>query len=685
MDENRHFQASPGQSHYEAQSVGLLGPASGPGLGRSEDFLSPKFTESIEMMDRWQHASPILAIGLLVGMATVSHAAAPTPEKALALKPVQAGVDYEEVEPAKQSQCTVIDIDQGNWSGWEVLAKDGTLLRRFADTNGDQQIDLWCYFKFGVEVYRDIDENFNGKTDQYRWLATGGTRWGLDQDEDGLIDAWKQISAEEVTAEVVAALRDKDAERFAPLVISQKEIGTLGLGEAKKKQIGALTVAAIRGFGDLAKQQSVVAADAVWVQFAAGTPGVVPTGTEESTRDLIVYENALAMFDQASGGGQFMVGTLVQVAPATWRVVSLPVLGEDSVPLAGTGGNFFTPDTATANGVMNDAAAVRKTQDLVTSLEAVDTQLLAANAPASIALLQEKRAGIVEKLIGASVTKEDREIWFRQLVDTLSVSSQTGAYPAGLERLKTVSRRFAGDDARLSAYADYQAISADYMARQTPDADFAKVQEWYIGALARFVESYPRAPEAAQAWLNLALSKEFEDKDSEALAYYRKVTDLFPGADAGEIAAGAVRRLESVGRQVDLEGTTLKGKAFRLSDLRGKPVVVHYWATWCEPCKQDMKQLRRLLASYQRAGLQVVGINVDRNKSDAERYLQQSQVPWLQLFESGGLEGSRLAKAFGVQTLPTMMLIGPGGKVIRHNVRAAELQSELEKIRQGGK
>ena len=91
-----------------------------------------------------------------------------------------------------------------------------------------------------------------------------------------------------------------------------------------------------------------------------------------------------------------------------------------------------------------------------------------------------------------------------------------------------------------------------------------------------------------------------------------------------------------------------------------------------------------MLASYQRAGLQVVGINVDRTKGDAERYLQQSQVPWLQLYEPGGLEGSRLAKEFGVQTLPTMMLIGPSGKVIRHNVRAAELQGELEKIRQGG-
>ena len=637
------------------------------------------------MMDRLQNASLILATGLLLGIASASEAAAPSPEKALALKPVQPGVDYEKVALEKKAECKVIDIDRNDWSGWEVLAKDGTLLRRFADTNGDQQIDLWCYFKFGVEVYRDIDKNFNGKTDEYRWLATGGTRWGLDEDEDGLIDTWKQISAEEVTAELVAALRDKDADRFAPLVISDKELGSLGLGDAKMKQIAALAGTAVRGFGDLAKKQEVVAKDAAWVQFAAGTPGVVPLGTEESTRDLIVYENAVAMFEQATGGGQFMVGTLVQVGPATWRVVSLPVLGDDDVPLAGTTGNFFAPDAATANSVMENAGSARKTQDLVARLEAVDTQLAGAKDPAAIAKLHEARAGVVEKLIGVSTTKEDREIWFRQLVDTLSVSSQTNAYPGGLERLKTVSQRFAGDDQLLSAYADYQAISADYMARQTPDADFAKVQEWYINALGRFVERYPNAPEAAQAWLNLALSKEFEDKDSEALAYYKKVVSLFPNADSGEMAAGAVRRLESVGQQVELEGTTIKGKPFRLSKLRGRPVLIHYWATWCEPCKQDMKQLRRLLATYQQAGLQVVGINVDRSKGDAERYLQQTQVPWLQLYEAGGLEGSRLAREFGVQTLPTMMLVDPSGKVVRHNVRAAELQSELERMRQAGK
>ena len=160
--------------------------------------------------------------------------------------------------------------------------------------------------------------------------------------------------------------------------------------------------------------------------------------------------------------------------------------------------------------------------------------------------------------------------------------------------------KFAGNDESLKSYADYQAISTEYVVRQTPDADFAKVQEWYLESLGGFVERYPRTPEAAQAWLQLALSKEFEDKESDALVFYKKVASAFPSTDAGEKAAGAVRRLESVGQLVDLQGTTLQGKNFRLSQLRGRPVVLHYWATWCEPCKQDMKLLRRLQATYYR-------------------------------------------------------------------------------------
>ena len=58
------------------------------------------------------------------------------------------------------------------------MDRTGKILREFVDTNGDNVVDRWSYFKDGVEVYRDIDENFNGKADQHRWLNTAGIALG---------------------------------------------------------------------------------------------------------------------------------------------------------------------------------------------------------------------------------------------------------------------------------------------------------------------------------------------------------------------------------------------------------------------------------------------------------------------------------------------------------------------------
>src|SRR5207249_2935526 len=126
----------------------------------------------------------------------------------------------------------------GGFTGYVVRTDSGQVLRRFLDANGDNKVDQWCYFKDGIQIYRDIASNFNNKADQYRWLGTAGTRWGLDDDENGRIDSWRIISAEEVTVEVVAALRDRDAARFQRLLLSADELKTLGLSH---KQLADLT------------------------------------------------------------------------------------------------------------------------------------------------------------------------------------------------------------------------------------------------------------------------------------------------------------------------------------------------------------------------------------------------------------------------------------------------------------
>ncbi|SMP76315.1 Peroxiredoxin [Neorhodopirellula lusitana] len=626
--------------------------------------------------------SALLATGLMAMPFATSHAAPPSAKAALGLKPVQNDVEYDLVTGDAADRCTVRDIERKDWSGWEVVAADGSLLRRFADTNGDKKVDLWSYFQYGIEVYRDVDANFNGKADQYRWMATGGTRWGLDQNEDGQIDQWKMISAEETTKELISALATADADRFAVLLATPRELKDAGIGEDLLDSLVRKATRAASKFKDYARSQKAVARDAKWIQFASAAPGVVPAGEMGFDKDVIAYENAVAMFDNGdkSGSGQLLVGTIVRI-DNSWKLIDLPVLAEPGEPIAQSGGNFFTPGGANAASPTGSSAGDSKTQELVGALESIDAKLSQATAAKDIAILNEKRADVVERLVSASTTAEERDTWTRQLVDTVSVAVQSGAYPGGLKRLqtlaKTLSRAKGSQSEALQAYTEYQLIGTEYIARQSPDADFAEIQEWWLGELNGFADRYPRAPETAQAKLQLALSKEFEDQEREALGFYKEVARDFRGTDAAERAAGAVRRLESVGHEVDLEGRTIDGKPFRLSQLRGRPVVLHYWASWCEPCKQDMKRLRSLQARYQRAGLQLVGVNIDNTRQQGVEFLKENSLPWTQLYEDGGLEGSPLSRQFGVQTLPTMMLIDSKGRVVRHNVGVAELDDEL--------
>ncbi|MEJ1731129.1 hypothetical protein SMA90_32895, partial [Escherichia coli] len=77
----------------------------------------------------------------------------------------------------------------------------------------------------------------NNRADQYRWFHDAGGRWGIDRDENGTVDYWKSISAEETSAEIVAALAEKDVARFLRVALSPAELKSLGLGAEKTKSL----------------------------------------------------------------------------------------------------------------------------------------------------------------------------------------------------------------------------------------------------------------------------------------------------------------------------------------------------------------------------------------------------------------------------------------------------------------
>jgi thiol-disulfide isomerase/thioredoxin len=179
--------------------------------------------------------------------------------------------------------------------------------------------------------------------------------------------------------------------------------------------------------------------------------------------------------------------------------------------------------------------------------------------------------------------------------------------------------------------------------------------------------------------LQLAINAEFAGKTEEAVNYFTKIAADFPKSDLAPKAVGAKRRLDSVGKAIPLSGKTLDGRAFDLAGQKGKVVLIHYWASWADPCKPDMAVIKSLQAKYGSQGFFPVGVNVDTSPKEAAEFARQEKISWPQLYEQGGLDGS-LAANLGIVTLPTMLLIGKDGRVVNRSITAGELDAELKKI-----
>ncbi len=115
--------------------------------------------------------------------------------------------------------------------------------------------------------------------------------------------------------------------------------------------------------------------------------------------------------------------------------------------------------------------------------------------------------------------------------------------------------------------------------------------------------------------------------------------------------------------------------AQKLSDLKGKVVYVDFWASWCGPCKQSFPWMNEMQRKYGSKGLQIVAINVDAKRADADKFLAQNSTAFALAFDAKGESPRR----FGIKGMPTSALIGADGKVLYvHQGFRMEERAELE-------
>lgn len=122
--------------------------------------------------------------------------------------------------------------------------------------------------------------------------------------------------------------------------------------------------------------------------------------------------------------------------------------------------------------------------------------------------------------------------------------------------------------------------------------------------------------------------------------------------------------------------TAIDGREVDLKKLRGRVVLLDFWATWCGPCMQKLPELKDIYTELHPKGLEIIGVSFDVERTALERVVQQQQIPWPQFF--GGRD-HEYGRRFGITHYPSMWLLDQDG-VVRFISAGADLRGKVLKL-----
>ncbi len=196
--------------------------------------------------------------------------------------------------------------------------------------------------------------------------------------------------------------------------------------------------------------------------------------------------------------------------------------------------------------------------------------------------------------------------------------------------------------------------------------------------LKEFIEAHPENEQSAQFIYVLASRETDQEKKLEM---YRTLVEKHPDTQFAQMAKGSLKQMEQVGQPFELTFEELRtGEQMNLQeDLKGKVVVIDFWATWCGPCIAEMPNMKELYSQYKDQGVEFVGISLDAPPSEGGRdkllaYVEENDVEWPQYYQGNGWD-SEFSKSWGVSSIPQLFIIDADGKL-----HSTEARGQLETL-----
>ncbi|MCC6284322.1 MAG: TlpA family protein disulfide reductase [Phycisphaerales bacterium] len=255
---------------------------------------------------------------------------------------------------------------------------------------------------------------------------------------------------------------------------------------------------------------------------------------------------------------------------------------------------------------------------------------------------------------------------------------QSGQGQAMIEETKD----FAAREDALGVEAAYWHALGFVQGRETPVAD-------KMGPVEAFLAKAPTDERGASLLVQTADYSREIDQETK-LSLYRRSLAAFPNARANKYVVGQIRRIDELNKPFELEfQEATSGETVSFADLKGKIVVVDFWATWCGPCVGEMPHMKELYAEWKDKGVEFVGISLDQAEEKGgldklKKFVKDNEIPWPQYYQ-GNYWDSEFSVSWGVNSIPCIFVVDHEGNLYSTNARGKleELIPELMTKRGG--
>lgn len=166
--------------------------------------------------------------------------------------------------------------------------------------------------------------------------------------------------------------------------------------------------------------------------------------------------------------------------------------------------------------------------------------------------------------------------------------------------------------------------------------------------------------------------------ESKLALFSPSLNDLSYIKELKEIVA--IKKKVEIGTlAIDFSGKTPQRKTIKLSDYKGKYVLLDFWASWCGPCRRENPNLVKTYNRFKDNGFDILGVSLDHSKEGWINAIEKDKLTWDHISDLKFWD-SAPAKIYGIRNIPSNVLIDPSGKIIARNLRGEELNKKLEEI-----